>query len=106
MKKISEWLDKIDPWGIYFSTKMKEDFHKETGQEPDWPEHSYKETVKIMEDRGLGGSICSPTSEKMCYGYEMAVALAEKYVPEYSYTKIGRGSAFAEAQEALKEEGM
>lgn len=106
MKKISNWLAGLDPWSIYLSDKMKESFLKETGQEPVWPEHVHQQTAKAMAARGLGGTLGPPHPGKECWGYEMAIALAEKYVDGFLCTKMGRGFAFQEALEALRKVGM
>lgn len=105
MKKISEWLAGIDPWGIYVSTRMKERFTTETGLESTWPEHTPSETNRIMAERGLGGRPVHGT-DKVCWGYEIAVALATTYTPAYRCTKLGRGSAFYEAVEALQQANL
>lgn len=105
MAKISDWLKDIGPWTIYVSQQMKEEFKKETGQEPVWPEHSDHDTNKAMYERGLGGTPIN-TTEKVCWGYEVAISLARKYVPNFRSTKMGRGFAFREALEALQKAGL
>lgn len=84
---------------------MKDEFRDETGEEPDWPEHTATETFKILKARGLGGTVVETGKAKQCYGYEVAIHLARKYAPDFHSTKMGRGSAFYEDLDALKEAG-
>ncbi len=105
LKTISEFLGEIDPWGIFDSAAMKDDFLKSTGIEPKWPEFSEARTKKIMADRGLGGTMPKPSGKMLCYGYTTAIALASRHVPGFQSTKMGRGSSFWEAVEALKKAG-
>lgn len=103
-KTISEFLSDVDPWGIYLSKELKADFHNKTGLEPNWPEHTAKQTAEAIADRGLGGTF-EATQEKIAWGYEVAVALTQQHAPSYHRTMQGRGSAFREAVEALKGAG-
>lgn len=103
-KTISEFLANVDPWGIYLSEPMKQEFREETGLEPKWPEHTDRQTAKAIHDRGLGGTM-KPTDEKVCWGYEVAKALARQHAPDYECNKMGRGFAFREAVEALQGAG-
>ena len=107
MKKISEFLADIDPWGIYDNLAMREDFLKSTGKEPHWPAFSHKQTATMMQQRGLGGYMPNKEGRKtLCWGYEVARALASHYVPGFNSTKMGRGFAFNEAAEALAKAGL
>jgi hypothetical protein len=105
MKKISEFLSDVDPWGIYESDQMKFDFKEQTGLDGDWPEFTHKETAKAMQQRGLGGSLV-PGTKMLCYGYTTAIHLAQKHVPGFHSTKTGRGFAFSEAVLALHDAGF
>ena len=105
-KKISEFLQEIDPWGIYISAKMREDFKKETEMEPAWEEYTEHQTKKAILARGLGGTVAPTDGEKVCWGYRVAVCLAEHYVEGFHSTKMGRGFAFYEAVDALQKAGL
>lgn len=105
--KISEFLaDHVDPWGIYFSGDMKIKFSNETGMEPFWGEHTHENTRRTMDNRELGGTMPKRSVKKLCYGYGMAISLAQHYVPNFRSTKTGRGFAFSEALQALVKEGL
>ena len=60
--------------------------------------------VFFRSSLSYGGSF-KPTKKKLCYGYSIAHYLARKYAPDFEATKMGRGSAFEEAQKALMESG-
>lgn len=104
---ITDFLETLDPWTIYESRILKEDFRRETGKEPGkWPEQTARQMKAAIHNRGLGGQFNPADGERFCTGYEVAVSLAEKYVPGYYCTKRGRGSAFQEAADSLKDAGF
>ena len=105
MKKISEFLSELDSHSIYESEPMKKDFKEQTGQEPVWGEYTERQTAEAMESRGLGGYMNPADGKKLCYGYDVAKSLAQKHAPGYRCTKMGRGFAFQEALEALRNAG-
>jgi hypothetical protein len=106
-QKVSEFLGGLDPWGIYTHEDMAADFKEKTGLEADWPSYSVRETARAITERGLGGTLGNPGEGKhLAYGYTTAVHLAEKLVPGFRSTKMGRGSAFHEAVAALVKVGL
>ena len=103
--KISAWLAELDSHCIYDSVAKRADFLAKTGCTPVWGEHTERQTAKAIVSRGLGGTLERDSGKKLSYGYEMAVALASAYAPIHKCTKMGRGSAFHEAIEALVKAG-
>ena len=105
--KISEWLLQIDSHAICGSQDAKDDFQKETGQCPTWPEHTREQTARGIKERGLGGSVMvGPSRTMMCFGWEMAEALARKYAEFGGSCYEGRGRRFWAAIEALQAKGL
>jgi hypothetical protein len=103
--KISEWLDKnVHSHDIATQDEVAADFKEETGFEACWPTHTVKETIKSIEERGLGGKITGDPDTIVAWGYEIAEALANKYA-KFRPWKMGRGSRFQQCVDALKEAG-
>jgi hypothetical protein len=105
--KISEWLLEMDSHDIARSDEAKADFRKGTGLEPVWPEYTHRQVKKAIIDRGLGGNLKpGPDDLKLANGWEMAEALARKYVNYSGSRAEGRGRRFRDAIAALQENGM
>jgi hypothetical protein len=104
-KKVSEFLGELDPWSIYTHDELAADYKEQTGREPTWPTYTERETRRTMHNRGLGGTIKPAGGKRLAYGYSVAVHLACELVPDFRSTKMGRGSAFREAVEALAKAG-
>jgi hypothetical protein len=103
MQKISEWLNECGSHDIYHADKIGEDFTECTGEQPCWPVHSRKQTAAAIEARGLGGNL-KEEDVPLCYGYEMAEALAYK-IAKFQSNKMGRGSLFRDCVSALAKAG-
>lgn len=104
-QKVSFWLtESLGSHDIAVADLLAEDFTKCTGLEPCWPTHTNRATINEMERRGLGGTLT--TEGVTAWGYEVAEALAKKYVQGYHCTKVGRGFIYREALEALRAAGV
>jgi hypothetical protein len=105
--KISEWLEQFDSHDIIASQEAKDDFQKETGKAPVWPEYSRKQIRQAIADRGLGGHVTvGPMQTKMANLWEVAEALATRYANFGGSPYEGRGRRFRAAIEALRLAGM
>jgi len=104
MKKVSQWLEEMDSHAIYNAELCAKDFKKETGLEPCWPVHTVRSCAKHIQARSLGGDVRGDPEEKVCYGYEIANALAETLANSYAHRRFhGRGSQFDCAIQVLRE---
>lgn len=103
MARIYEFLEGLNSHSIYDADALAKDFKDSTGCDPCWPVHTATETARRMAQRGLGGHININEEKKCAYGWEIAEALATKYLPKYECAMEGRGSRFWEAQKALKQ---
>ncbi len=106
MERASDFLAKLDSHGIYEAKELAKDFKASTGLEPCWPTFTVAATLATMKRRGLGGQLKRVDASRVTYGYEVAVAVAGKLIPGYRTSKLGRGSQFREAVEALKVGGF
>jgi len=94
---VSEWLsESVDSHAIQNHASLSKDFTEATGEQPCWPSHTVKQARQSIKKRGLGGNCAGPDDDLVCYGYEVADALAWKYADKFSSTKFGRGSSFRE----------
>jgi hypothetical protein len=105
---IHEWLSNLHSHDIYDSTKMAEDFKKETGLEPSWITFTHAEMKRSIEKRGLGGSLGEDNGGGLASGYAVAESLANKYATVNTTHQLyeGRGSRFRAALEALQKSGV
>ena len=104
--KISDYVSQLHSHDIVDSTSYGEDFKKETGFDPAWPEHSVQETVNAIKGRGLGGELNTDRDYRCAYGWEIAEGLAGKYANYGGSWKSGRGFRFRDALDALRKAGL
>lgn len=107
--KVSQWLsDYIQSHGIYQYDGAADSFAKETGENPvKWPTHKAKDTLKAIEERGLGGHVKdgTPSDELQVWGWELAAHLARQFGNDFISYKIGRGGIFYDCVAAIKRAG-
>lgn len=102
-RKISAWLsESIDSHDIVDHEGAAKDFREVTGLEPCWPTHTGRATRAEIQRRPSGGTLNAKPDQLMAWGYEIAIALASKYVEGFRSTKMGRGFAYREALDALR----
>lgn len=112
MKKPSEWLSDFDSHGIYEAEACEKDFRESCGPLPTdpvpvWPVHSVAATRQAIKARGVGGIVNGNSRDRVCYGYEIANALAEHYAKFSGFRRFhGRGSQFEASVRALHEAGF
>lgn len=101
--KVSEWLSKCASSHVIHDHKaMASDFLDATGEAAPWPVHTVAACREAIKDRGLGGNINGPDDDKVCYGYEIAEALAYRFGGAFTTTLNGRGSIFRQCLAAIE----
>jgi hypothetical protein len=101
--KISEWLkSRVQSHAIQDHAELSADFTKETGHPACWPSHTPEVTRAMIDARGLGGSLSDDPAPLLCYGWEVAAALAITHA-SYRSMKIGRGGIFRDCIEVLEQ---
>jgi hypothetical protein len=105
--KLSKFLARLNSHEIYDANALAKDFKAKTGHNSCWPTYTTEETRATMDRRGLGGNLLNTSpKQQLAWGYIIAVSVAKKYVQNFESTKMGRGSAFWEAIEALQKAGL
>jgi hypothetical protein len=81
------------------------DWAKEIGGSPPWPIHSAKGAEAAISERGLGGWVDTKRPiKRVCYGYEVAEAVAGVYLKYNNPGIYGLGSRFRNAVEAIRKD--
>lgn len=106
--KVSEWLRTASASHvIQDAAKLAADYTKATGNSAEgWPTHTVAETRRRLAGDPRGGEVGGKAQQRVTYGYQLAVYLAEELVPGFRSTKSGRGFAFDEAVDALERAGL
>lgn len=106
MKKVSDWLSTIDGHSALSVELSRPAFEKATGKK--WPKYLTGRPVKqvLKEGRqdfkGLQYWAGDP-KHHVIGGWQVAAALASEYAKGFSSNCLGRGFAFRECVEAIKE---
>ena len=100
-KRVSEWLEDIHSHSILGYLEASEDFRNQTNIEDtsDWPCYTRDEMIAKIEARGLGGELNG--EGPFVPACEIAAHYAAKLVG-FESIKLGRGSAYRECVEALR----
>lgn len=71
---IREWLEGVDPEGIYDHKELGEALRTDTGREPGWPTHSLGDIKSMIAARGGSGAVVD-CEGPLVYGREVIASL-------------------------------
>lgn len=105
--KVHEWLAaNVTSHGIFDSDGLAADFAEKTGLKPTWGSYTPEQVKRMIEKRGVGGSLSKQPAPRLANGWEIAESLSETYADGKSHRLYeGRGTRFHAALSDLQKAG-
>ena len=71
---VTEWIEGVDPEGIYDDKELGDALRRDTGLTPAWPTHSLVEIKSMIVARGGSGAVAD-CEGPLVYGREAIASL-------------------------------